>query len=217
MRPSLDQTTCNLVEDIFRVAPSPTEFRTLQNYAEFFAKKHREQLDRLIDRLATNIDLDAGTCRIDGLLADAEGWPARGLQEVLVNYLGFPFWDVVTFPMLPWRASGEFNEIRVDRISAQDATTVGQLGTFPLKGVALNKFAAFFSRSYRENDYLLGRLHAIDRLIDIVSDAGGTDLLTSEFLTSLKRKAFVTVLKAEETDLPTCNKLIQELRTALNT
>ena len=41
------------------------------------------------------------------------------------------------------------------------------------RAAGLGSFAAFLSRSYRENDYLLGRLHAIDRLIDIVYDAAG--------------------------------------------
>ena len=29
-------------------------------------------------------------------------------------------------------------------------------------------FGAFFSRAYRENDYLWGRLHGAERLIDII-------------------------------------------------
>ena len=36
-----------------------------------------------------------------------------------------------------------------------------------LKGLQFNSFGAFFSRAYRENDYLWGRLHGADRLIDI--------------------------------------------------
>ena len=37
-----------------------------------------------------------------------------------------------------------------------------------LKGIEFNNFGAFFSRAYRENDYLWGRLHGLDRLVDIV-------------------------------------------------
>jgi patatin-related protein len=212
---SRSPVTCNLIEDIFRVAPSAAECRDLSSFAQAFTKQHREKLDRLIDCLSADIDLDASTRDIDVLLAGAEGWPARSLHEVLVNYLGFPFWDVLTFPILPWREAGEFNEIRVDRISAQDTRGLEQLGTFPLKGVAFNQFAAFLSRSYRENDYLLGRLHAIDRLIDFVHDAGGADFLTPSFVAGLKKKAFLTILDTEDAHLPTCKKLIAELRTAL--
>ena len=71
---------------------------------------------------------------------------------------------------------GEFNEILVDRISPQDARSLaGFDGVSSLKGVGFGHFAGFLSRGYRENDYLLGRLHALDRLIDIVCDAAGVD------------------------------------------
>ncbi len=132
-----------------------------------------------------------------------------------MNYLGFPFWDVLTFPVLPWQEAGEFNEIRVDRISAQDATGIERLGTFRLKGAAFNQFAAFLSRAYRENDYLLGRLHAVDRLIDIVCDAAGPDAQSRAAVAALKRNAVLRILDVEEPHLPTCEKMIAELRAAL--
>ena len=95
---------------------------------------------------------------------------------MLVNYLGFPFWDVLTFPMTSAREIGELNEILVDRISPQDARALkGFEGISSLKGIGFAHFAAFLSRAYRENDYLLGRLHAVDRLIDIVCDSAGAD------------------------------------------
>jgi hypothetical protein len=135
---------------------------------------------------------------------------------VLVNYLGFPFWDVLTFPLMPWREAGEFNEIRVDRISAQDATLVKRLGILPLKGAALNQSAAFLSRAYRENDYLLGRLHAVDRLIDIVCDAAGADAPDRAAIAALKRRAIRRILDIEEPHLRTCTAMLAELRAALD-
>ena len=119
------------------------------------------------------------------------------------------------FPVLPWREAGEFNEIRVDRISAQDATGIERLGAFRLKGTAFNQFAAFLSRPYRENDYLLGRLHAVDRLIDIVCDAAGPDAQSQAAVAALKRNAVLRILDVEEPHLPTCKKMIAELRAAL--
>ena len=77
-------------------------------------------------------------------------------------------------------------------------------------------FAAFFSRAYREHDYLLGRLHGIDRLIDIVCNAagiapddGGIDVA------ALKRRAFALVLDAEEKALTESAALIRALRAAI--
>jgi patatin-related protein len=212
-----DAALADLVEDIFRVAPSPTEIREIGAYAQAFATRHRSQLDRLVDRLGAVIDLNASTRDVDLLLADnTQEWPRRGLQEVLVNYLGFPFWDVLTFPVLPWREAGEFNEIRVDRISAQDAHVMERMGVFSVKGTAFNQFAAFLSRAFRENDYLLGRLHAIERLIDIVCDAAGPDAIKSPAVHALKKRGFLRILDTEEPHLSTCSAMIAQLRAALN-
>jgi hypothetical protein len=211
----LNAATRNLVEDIFRSAPSPTEVKAIAKYAQSFVTQHKDKLDLLIDHLGSDIDLKASTRDIDALLSETEAWSSGGLHEVLVNYLGFPFWDTLTFSVLPWREAGEFNEIRVDRISAQDATGIERLGPFRLKGTAFNQFAAFLSRPYRENDYLLGRLHAVDRLIDIVGDAAGVDAQGRAAIAALKRNAVLRILDVEESHLPTCKKMIAELRAAL--
>jgi patatin-related protein len=211
---SLNAATGNLVEDIFRAAPSPAEIREIAKYAQSFAAQHKDQLDLLIKLLGSDIDLKASTRDIDALLAETEGLSPVGLREVLVNYLGFPFWDTLTLPVLPWREAGEFDEIKVDRISTQDAAGIERLGQFRLKGAAFNQFAAFLSRPYRENDYLLGRLHAVDRLIDIVCDAAGPDALSRTAVAALKRNAILRILDVEEPHLPTCKNMIAELRAA---
>jgi hypothetical protein len=130
-----------------------------------------------------------------------------------VNYLGFPFWDVLTFPMTNTSEIGELHEILVDRISPQDACTlIGFDGIDSLKGIGFSHFAAFLSRAYRENDYLLGRLHAVDRLIDIVCDAAGSECMAGIDVLSIKRKAFTHVLVAEEKHLGQSKELIAALR-----
>ena len=172
----------------------------------------------LIDRLAAEIDLDASTNEIDGLLAAMRpaAWPPAVRREVLVNYLGFPFWDVLTLSVTNWRDIGEFDEILVDRISWQDARMLAQLGvTASLKGTGMAHFAAFFSQAYRENDYLLGRLHGVDRLIDIVCDAAGVGAEAGFDVAGLKRRAFARILDAEEKHLPRTAALIGALRRAL--
>jgi hypothetical protein len=211
-----DRAARALAEDIFSVEPSPAEIKNVAAYACAFAQRHKEALDRLVARIGAAIDLQASTRDIDFLLGEMQDLPGSGLHEVLVNYLGFPFWDVLTFPVMPWREAGEFNEIRVDRISAQDASGITRFGAFPLKGAAFNQFAAFLSRAYRENDYLLGRLHAADRLIDIVCDAAGADALTPDAIDGFKRHAVRRILDAEEPHLATCGELIARLRAALD-
>jgi patatin-related protein len=210
-----DAETRNLVEGIFCAAPAPAEVKDIAAYARAFAETHKDRLDRLVERIGGIIDLQASTRDIDFFLAESDGWPRRALREVLVNFLGFPFWDVLTLPVMPWREAGEFNEIRVDRISAQDAAGIARLGAFRLKGAAFNQFAAFLSRAFRENDYLLGRLHAADRLIDIVSDAAGAGALSPDEVAVHKRNAVLRILAAEEPHLPTCRSMIAQLRAAL--
>ena len=82
-----------------------------------------------------------------------------------------------------------------------------------LQGIEFNNFGAFFSRAYRENDYLWGRLHGIDPLIDIVlsSMPGNLSAEQAEVL-AIKKKAFAAVLEAEAPRLPRVQPLIAELR-----
>lgn len=204
-----------LVHDIIPEEPSPDEMRNLHAYASSFVDQHFDKLDHLIEALGAEIKLDDSTRDLDELLAslDPARWHPGARREVLVNYLGFPFWDVLTFPMTNTREMGELNEILVDRISPQDTRTLkGFEGIGSLKGIGFAHFAAFLSRSYRENDYLLGRLHAIDRLIDIVCDAAGHEATAKIDVLALKRNAFTRILDAEEKHLGESAELFAALR-----
>ena len=103
-----------LAADIFPAAPSGAEIKHLEAYAARFVERHIGKLDRLIAQLATEIDLNASTRDLDDLLAslDPAEWHPQARREVLVNYLGFPFWDVLTFPLTrarAWRAQRDFD------------------------------------------------------------------------------------------------------------
>jgi Protein of unknown function (DUF3376) len=206
----------DLVADIFPSAPSEGEIRHLAQYASEFVARNGGKLDRLIEQLAVEIGLNASTRELDDLLAslDPAAWLPEARREVLVNYLGFPFWDVLTFPITSAREMGELNEILIDRISPQDARALkGFAGIESLKGTGFGHFAAFLSRAYRENDYLLGRLHALERLIDIVCDAAGIDGGKDRIdMLALKRRGFTRILDAEARHLTQSGKLIAALR-----
>jgi len=180
---------------------------------------HLESINLLVDRLAAEIDLDSSTTDVDMLLAsiDPKQWHPDARRDVLVNYLGFPFWDVLTFPVMTWREVGEFNKILIDRISPQDADTLEEFGgSGCLKGVGFAHFAAFFSRAYRENDYLLGRIHALDRLIDIVCNSAQLDMNGERnAILALKKRGFMQILDAEEKHLPNSAALITALRRSI--
>jgi len=208
-----------LVRELFELEPSVEETKNLSNFVRRFVDANDQKIGRLVDLLAKEIDLAASTRNLDQLLAslDPKDWHPDARREVLVNFLGFPFWDVLTFSVATARDTGEMNEILVDRISPQDVKTLkGFEGVKSLKGIGFGHFAAFLSRSYRENDYLLGRLHAVDRLIDIVCDAAHVQPDDQIDVLGIKKRAFTRVLDTEERYLNRSRKLIEELRRCIN-
>jgi patatin-related protein len=190
-----------LAEKLFQYPPTATEAKDLPAFARaFVASDNVRTIDQLVETLGQEIDLNATTRDLDELLAslDPAAWHPDARREVLDNYLGFPFWDVLTFSVSTGRGTGELREILIDRISPEEMHTLKAFaGANSLKGIALNNFAGFFSRRYRENDYLLGRLHAVERLMDIVCDAAGVDQQHGGIdVLAIKRRAFERVLAA---------------------
>ncbi|MGO9007428.1 MAG: patatin-like protein [Beijerinckiaceae bacterium] len=212
-------STRDLAEGLFPTAPSPADAKDLKEYARQFVVRHRKDIDLLVDRLAAEFDLDSSTSDIDMLLAstDPAQWHCDARREVFVNYLGFSFWDVLTLPLMTWGEAGEFNKILIDRISPRDADTLAEFsGSGRLKGIGFAHFAAFLSRAYRENDYLLGRIHALDRLIDIVCNSARLDMNGERAaILALKKRGFTQILDAEEKHLPNSAALIAALRGAI--
>lgn len=160
--------------------------------------------------LAT-LDATADAQLIELLMARDIGKAAR--RALVLAYLGYPFFDIATLPLLQGDGLDEFDEIKVDRISPDDATAIRSGGAAAtLKGIQFNAFGAFFSRAWRENDYLWGRLHAADRLIDIVVSAlpRGT-ALPPDVAPDLKRRAFRSILAAERPYLTQVPELLDRI------
>lgn len=151
--------------------------------------------------------------RIDAALAQAFAkCPKAQRRPLLLSYLGFPYFDIATLPMLQGEGLDEFNPIRVDRISPDDAHAIRTGGAAAtLKGIELNSFGAFFSRRYRENDYLWGRLHGADRLVDIVCSTV-TNPLGENDIAHIKGAIFNSILDEEEPRLRHVPELITSLR-----
>ncbi|HUK10946.1 MAG TPA: patatin-like protein [Stellaceae bacterium] len=207
--------TRDLVHELFAAAPSAREANNIEDYARRFVERNERRIGMLIDRLGDEIDLDASTDDVDRLLVQMQSpdWEPAARQFVLVNYLGFAFWDILTFSVTSWRDVGEFDEILVDRISPADVHTFSQFGVHEvLKGTGFAHFAAFLSRAYRENDYLIGRLHAADRLIDIVCNSAGADAVDGIDVLAMKRRAFEAILDREERHVPDSADLVARLR-----
>ena len=168
-----------------------------------------------IDAMAKRLDLHAADAAVDALLAaPLAALPKDERRAMLFAYLGYPFYDIATLPLLQGEGLDEYDPVKIDRISPSDATAIRSGGAAEvLKGIEFNSFGAFFSRAYRENDYLWGRLHGADRLIDIVASSLPADMaLTEDELAAFKRDAFRAILDEEEPRLTRVAGLIAELR-----
>ena len=100
-----------------------------------------------------------------------------------------------------------------NRAPPNDAVAIRSGGTqATLKGIQFNSFGAFFSRAYRENDYLWGRLHGGERLIDIVVSAlPEGKALPPGVVTGFKRDLFRAILAEERNRLETIPELFETL------
>ncbi len=169
----------------------------------------------VLDILEKRRQLPATDLVVDAILAEAMGKMSAALRrKVLLAYLGFPWFDAVTLPLLRGEGLTEFDPVKVDRISPDDCPSIRQGGTHAtLRGVEFYNFGAFFSRAYRENDYLWGRLHGAERMIDLVASAlPGAEPLTPAEMKQFKREAFLAILAEEESRLKADPGLIPGIR-----
>lgn len=146
-----------------------------------------------------------------GLYADVDrltaGWDPARRRELLVRYLGFPLWDVLVHPVQSAGDAGERDAVEVIRMSPLDSKLLAPANGVPkLKGTGRGHFAAFFERSFRENDYLWGRLDAAERIVWLVLGGGHPEYR------SWCARAFRAVLDEEEPALRSVSGLIEDLR-----
>ncbi|WP_374654723.1 patatin-like protein [Dongia sp.] len=135
--------------------------------------------------------------------------PPVARRAVAKAYVGFAFFDLITFPILQWTDMDEINEVLVDRISPDDARSLGDV---TLRGTALMSFGAFFNRSWREHDFLWGRLNAAERCLDVVTSAIGSRAMATLDMERLRGRLFLAILDSEEAHLNADPALIPRLR-----
>ena len=138
-----------------------------------FVDEHRAELVGVRDRIRGRLR-GALPAFEKGLQADLgdflELCGERLKGDVLTRYLGFPFWDMLVFPLQSVSDVGERDHIEAYRISPNDTRL---LGAQDLRGMSLFHFGAFFDRAGREGDYLWGRLDAVERLVKLLLDVRG--------------------------------------------
>lgn len=148
----------------------------------------------LKERLALK-ELDS---EAEEILARILGSVPKDLRKsLLMIYLGFPFYDLATLALYRDDNFYQNDIIKVDRISPADVSLLKKAGLAPtLKGTELHGFGGFFSREYREHDYLIGRLQGAERMIEILCSLCPTDVPTGRE-TKYKEKAFRAIIEEE--------------------
>jgi patatin-related protein len=173
----------------------------------------------LINHLAWQRDLVRTDLRVDGILCAALlVLPVEARRAMLLGYLGYALYDIATLPLLQDEGFDEFDPVKVDRISPEDCNSIRKGGAAAtLKGIEFNNFGAFFSRSYRENDYLWGRMHGAERLIDILVSSlpAGHDFAENR-VRAYKRLVFHAILDEEQERLKYVQPLIASLRNEID-
>jgi patatin-related protein len=179
-----------------------------------YSAGHVDELARLKEEFGKALDARlAGTAETlyAQLFGLSEGWAAERRAELLVRYLGFPYWDVLLFPLQTVSDAGERDTIEVVRMSPRDAKLLPPLdpnGPKQLAGFEKMHFGAFFDRAGRENDYLWGRLDGAERLIGLVLGAEFTD----DERTAWCRKAFAAIVEEEDGALGKAKPLLDHAR-----
>ncbi|MBC2652071.1 MULTISPECIES: patatin-like protein [Novosphingobium] len=179
------------------------------------AARVAEDPGAVLDLIAARRQLVAADMVADAILAEAMAVMPKPLRrKVLLTYLGFPYFDAVTLPLMRGEGLTEFDPVKVDRISPEDCLSIRAGGAqATLRGVEFYNFGAFFSRAYRENDYLWGRLHGAERMIDLVASAlPPANALDEGEVRQFKRAAFLAILDEEEPRLRADPGLVPAIR-----
>ena len=174
------------------------------------------ELSHLIERLGQEYDLARMLDNSDAVLASPlfMKLSQEGRIAILTGYLGYFFWDMILRPTTSAlsQEAETIEEILVDRISPEDARSIAfDERKEVLLGSSFASFGGFLGRSIRENDYLWGRLHAVDRLFDILISTVPAHLRQGFDVARLKKRAFEIVLAEERPVLGSVQDLIDKL------
>jgi hypothetical protein len=187
--------------------------------AAFVAERDAD-LTALVRRLGFECDLAGKNDDADTLLSSAlvQNLDPRYRTAILTGYLGYFYWDVILHPVVSALAleTGPIEEILIDRISPDDAPSLAPPGNpRVLLGGTFAGFGGFLNRATRENDYLWGRLHAVDRLFDILASTLPSAIWAEIDLHALKKAGFESVIEEEAQRLRLVPDLVGRLRESI--
>jgi patatin-related protein len=154
-------------------SPKALDDSTLGCDPDRWAGAHDSQLTQLVDAYAEGLShytRDSGDRLWDKFQQLSVGWDDDVRLPVAARYIGFPVWDTLIFPIVALSAIPQFSPIRVTRFSPDQAHIFTPKQIPKLKGIAFHHFAAFFHRDWRENDYLWGRLDAVELIHRLLNE-----------------------------------------------
>ncbi len=178
-----------------------------------YAAGHADELARLEQAFGKALDAKlagSGEALYRRLHELSEDWGPARRADLLVRYLGFPYWDVLLYPIQAVADAGERDAVDVVRMSPRDTKLLPPLDPHrpKLAGFGKMHFGAFFDRAGRENDYLWGRLDGAERLIGLVLGDG----FTTEEREAWCRKAFAAIVEEEDGALAKAKPLLDHAR-----
>jgi hypothetical protein len=186
-----------------------------------FAAAHAAELETMFEHFKQAADLKGSSEQLwTTFQAATATWPDETRTLLASRYLGFPLWDLAVFPVVQLSGLPQLSKIDVCRFSPLDADLItppphdGE-PTPKLQGTKFHHFGGFFERSWRENDYLWGRLDGVVLILDLLAGQGGlpgTRPLQTQAVGGLD-----AVLADEHATLTSVSGLIEELRAALHT
>ncbi len=212
-----DETLINHYSTCFAV-DAMREFMESRGFdADAYVAEHSEQFGAL--EVALREYLHGKLSRFTGdlyteLLRLTQGWESQYRWDLLVRYLGFPFWDVLLYPIQALSDVGERDHLEVVRMSPRDTHRIpvptGNRQHKKLIGAESHHFGAFLSRTGREQDYLWGRLDGAERLIGILLQEA-----TEADKDRWCNEAFQAILDEDEEALPKASDLVRHVRTTI--
>ncbi len=187
---------------------------------DFLRQDDIDEISKLVARLGEECDMERSMDNADAVMASPLllNLGERSRIAILTGYLGYFYWDIILRPTASALSldAGPMEEILIDRISPDDATTLTLRDRKNvLQGGSFAGFGGFLSRSIRENDYLWGRLHAVDRLFDILASTVPANRRGDFDIAALKKRAFGNVLEEEAKRLRFIPELMAQLRAAV--
>ena len=178
-----------------------------------FVQDHGALIQQLSDGYhagLTTILGDGSTPLWQQFAAKTKDWDPQYRRELLSRFIGFPLWDALIFPTIAESRLPQFTPIRVSQFSPLTARALQPPAGAKLKGVSMKHFGGFADPAWRENDYLWGRLDALELILKLVRDTGAATSMTDAGQQRLLGQGHSQILAAEQ-DLAR----IADLRTAL--